>query len=383
MVKSYINREIEKSVKRLSSKYPIITILGPRQSGKTTLLKQMYPDYTYVTLESPDNRLMVQNDPRGFLNQYKDKPLIIDEFQRYPDLTSYLQEYADSVYTMGQIYLTGSQQFEINEKISQSLAGRTGILKLLPLSLAEIKTKYSVKSLEETMLKGSYPAIFDRGIKHNEWYPSYIETYIERDIRQLININNLDKFLIFIRLVAGRTGQLLNMNNISIEAGISQPTAKQWLSILLASQLIFTLQPIHKNLNKRLVKTPKLYFSDTGLLCYFLGIRSSNDLLTHPLRGAVFENFVISEYYKHKYNNQLDYNLLFFRDSSGREVDLLLEHATTYELFEIKYSQTIRPDYFKHMQYVAKSISTLSSQVIYAGEQEFNNVLNWQDLIKL
>jgi hypothetical protein len=343
----------------------------------------MYPDYTYVTLESPDNRLMVQNDPRGFLNQYKDKPLIIDEFQRYPDLTSYLQEYADSVYTMGQIYLTGSQQFEINEKISQSLAGRTGILKLLPLSLAEIKTKYSVKSLEETMLKGSYPAIFDRGIKHNEWYPSYIETYIERDIRQLININNLDKFLIFIRLVAGRTGQLLNMNNISIEAGISQPTAKQWLSILLASQLIFTLQPIHKNLNKRLVKTPKLYFSDTGLLCYFLGIRSSNDLLTHPLRGAVFENFVISEYYKHKYNNQLDYNLLFFRDSSGREVDLLLEHATTYELFEIKYSQTIRPDYFKHMQYVAKSISTLSSQVIYAGEQEFNNVLNWQDLIKL
>jgi len=381
MVKAYINRNIEKDVAELSKKFPIITILGPRQSGKTTLLKEMYPDYAYVTFESPDTRMMVQNDPRGFLTQYENAPLIIDEFQRYPDITSYLQEFADSKYKMGQVYLTGSQQFEITEKVSQSLAGRTGILKLLPLSLNEISSQYPVSSLEEIMLKGSYPAIYDRKMKMQQWYPSYVETYIERDIRQIINIKNLDKFLVFIGLLAGRTGQLLSMNSVSIEAGITQPTAKQWLSILLASQLTFTLQPLYKNLNKRMVKTPKLYFTDTGLLCYLLGIRSISDLQTYPLRGAVFENFIISEFYKN--NNPLDYKMLFYRDNGGREIDLILEQSGKYKLYEIKYSHTIRPDYFKHMKYMEKAIEVESSEVIYAGKQKFPNVLSWHDLIKL
>lgn len=381
MIKKYINRKLEKRVEKLSEKYPIITILGPRQSGKTTMLRQMYPDYHYVTLESPDTRLMVQNDPRGFLLQYKNKPIIIDEFQRFPELTSYLQEYADSVYEMGQIFLTGSQQFNISEKISQSLAGRTGILKLLPLSLQEIINVYPILTLEEMMIKGSYPAIYDRDMTHLEWYPSYVETYLERDIRQLVNVGNLDKFLLFLGLLAGRTGQLLNMNNVSIEAGITQPTAKQWLSILLTSQLTFILQPLHKNINKRMIKTPKLYFTDTGLLCHLLRIRSLSDLQVHPLRSSIFENFIVSEFYKYKfYNQQSDYNMLYYRDTAGREVDLIIEQASDIKLFEIKYTHTLRHDFYKHMKYVQNKIPIKSADVIYAGHQRFPDVLNWSDM---
>lgn len=381
MVKKYIKRDLEKGIKQLSKKFPIITVVGPRQSGKTTLLRHIFPDYVYVTLESPDIRSSIQNDPRGFLEKNKMNNLIIDEFQRFSELTSYLQEYADDSYKMGQVMLTGSQQYNIIEKVSQSLAGRTAILKLLPLSLKELSREYSLPDLETLIVSGFYPAIYDRNISPQEWYPSYVETYIERDVQQLINIGNIDTFLLFITLLAGRTGQLLNMNNVGIEAGVSQPTAKQWFSILKANQLIFTLRPIHRNINKRLVKTPKLYFSDTGLLVYLLGIRSSKDLETHPLRGAIFENFVISEFFKYNYGKiDNNYNLLFYRDKRGREVDLIIEQGTDLNLFEIKYSHTFRTDFFRHLNYLSNELTIKSSSIILAGDHQLPNVFSWREL---
>ncbi len=380
MLKDYIPRKLEHNIARLTKKFPIITILGPRQSGKTTLLQQKFPDYNYITLESPDTRAAVLNDPRGFLDQYINDPIIIDEFQRIPELTSYLQEYADAHYSMGQVFLTGSQQYNIAEKVSQSLVGRTAILKLLPFSLEEIQSSFPSVRLEKMLLRGSYPAVFDRDIAPSEWYPSYVESYLERDVRQLIRIGNLDTFILFLKILAGRAGHLLNLNNVGIEVGISQPTARQWLSILLDSQLIFLLQPFHRNINKRLIKTAKLYFSDTGLLCFLLGIRSENDLNTHPLRSSVFENFIISEFYKYNHYLPEANSLLFYRDKSGREVDLITEKADTLNLYEIKYSKTIHKNHFRHLRYLSNHIPVHKTAVIYAGNQLLPNVLGWESL---
>ncbi len=380
MLKDYIPRKLELNIARLAKKFPIVTILGPRQSGKTTLLQQKFPDYDYITLESPDTRTAVLNDPRGFLDQYKNNQIIIDEFQRIPELTSYLQEYADAYYSMGQVFLTGSQQYNIAENVSQSLVGRTAILKLLPFSLEEIQSSFPSVSLENRLLRGSYPAVFDRDIAPGEWYPSYVETYLERDVRQLIRIGNLDTFILFLKILAGRASHLLNLNNVGTEVGISQPTARQWLSILLDSQLTFLLQPFHRNINKRLIKTAKLYFSDTGLLCFLLGIRSENDLNTHPLRSSVFENLIISEFYKYNHYSPEINNLLFYRDKSGREVDLITEKADILNLYEIKYSKTIQQNHFRHLQYLSNQIPVHKTAVIYAGNQQFPNVLGWESL---
>ena len=382
MVNRYIVRDLENAIRRLSNKYPIITVLGPRQSGKTTLLKQLFPDHHYVTLEAPDVRIAIQNDPRGFLNEYKRDPLIIDEFQRFPDLTSYLQEYADEYYDMGQLLLTGSQQYQIGESVSQSLAGRTAILKLLPLSLGEIARQYPPDNLEDTLFRGSYPAVFDRQLEPLDWYPSYVETYLERDVRQLLQIGNLDRFVLFLKILAGRAGQLLNLNNLGREVGISQPTARQWLSILQASQLVFTLKPLHRNVNQRMLKTPKLYFSDTGLLCYLLGIQAPGDLPKHPQGGAIFENFVISEFEKFKYAVR-PLSLLFFRDKLGREVDLIIEQGEKLDLFEIKYSHTIKEDHYRHMKYIAGHTSIESMSVIYMSDQRLPKVTGWKKLRKI
>jgi len=381
MDKGYIKRELEELILRLAGKFPIITVLGPRQSGKTTLLKHLYPSYAYVTLEAPDVRLRVQADPRGFLDQYKNEPLIIDEFQRFPDLVSYLQEYADAHYQMGQVFLTGSQQYEIAEKVSQSLAGRTAILKLLPLSLAEITNKFPLNNLGEMMFRGSYPAVYHRKLNPSDWYPSYVETYLERDVRKLLQIGNLDKFALFLHLLAGRAGQLMNLNNLSREAGITQPTARQWFSILQASQLIFSLKPLHRNINKRILKTPKLYFNDTGMLCYLLGLSSVKELRGHPLVSAIFENFVISEFVKFNSTaSAVNLKLLYYRDKNGREVDFILERGNELDLFEIKYTHTIRQSHFKHLKFVAEKTETLSQSVIYAGELRLPNVIGWKEL---
>ncbi len=382
MVHKYINRKLESNIAELSGKYPILTILGPRQSGKTTLLRHMLPDVDYVSLESPDIRSAIRRDPRGFLDKYKRKRVIIDEFQRIPELASYLQEYADLYYNMGQIFITGSQQFNMMKDVSQSLAGRTIILRLLPFSLAELKNTHHFDTPEEAMIHGFYPAIYDRKLKNTDWYPSYIETYLERDIRQLLRIGNLDKFLYFIKMLAGRAGQLTNMNNISIEVGITQPTARKWYSILKESQIVFSLQPYHKNINKRMIKTPKVYFVDTGLLCFLLDIHTEMDLEIHPLRSFIFENFVISEYYKSRfYSDGPMPELYFFRDKSGHEVDLIIQHKGKLKLIEIKYSRTIQKSHFRHLEYLEKLLDIYSSSVFFAGEAKLPQVMDWSELI--
>lgn len=383
MVRQYIHRGLETKIARLAEKYPIITLLGPRQSGKTTLLQYLLPHVDYVTLESPDVRSAIRQDPRGFLDRHKSKSVIIDEFQRIPELVSYLQEYADSYYGMGQVYLTGSQQFNLMKDVSQSLAGRTSILRLLPLTLEELRQHYSFDEPEDVMVKGFYPAIYDRELESADWYPSYIETYLERDVRQLLQAGNLDKFVNFIKLLSGRAGQLANMNTISIEAGITQPTAKRWFSILKESQIVFSLQPYHSNINKRIVKTPKVYFVDTGLLCFLLDVHTKGHLSVHPLRSFIFENFVISEFYRSRfYTDGAMPELYFFRDKSGREVDLVIQHSGITHLLEIKYTRTVQKDHFRQLRYLERIMDIRFSSVLYAGgESPLPGVLSWADLL--
>jgi predicted AAA+ superfamily ATPase len=313
----------------------VVTLTGPRQSGKTTLCRAAFPQKPYINLESPDVREFARNDPRGFLASYPDGA-ILDEIQRTPELPSYLQPVIDDSGAPGQFILTGSQQFEVMTNIGQSLAGRTALLKLLPLSIEELSNAEINMETDELLLTGFYPRIYDVGLKPSQVLGDYVETYVERDIRQLISIKDLALFQKFVRLCAGRVGQLLNLQSLGNDAGVSHTTARSWLTLLQAGYVVFLLQPWHKNIAKRQIKSPRLYFYDVGLASWLLGAEDERHVRYHPLRGNLFENLVIMEALKYRYHRGERSNLYFWRDGKGNEVDLLVENGPDIVPVEIK-----------------------------------------------
>ena len=376
-----ITRTLTPVLKQLASQYPVVTLTGPRQSGKTTLCRDTFPDKPYVNLESPDIREFAHSDPRGFLSSYPDGA-IIDEIQRVPQLLSYLQPIIDERRAPGQFILTGSQQFEVMTTISQSLAGRTALLKLLPFSIEELNSAGIQPGIDSLLLNGFYPRIYDAGLNPTQALGDYLETYVERDIRQLINIKDLALFEKFVRLCAGRTGQLLNLHSLGNDVGISHTTARSWLTLLEASYVVFLLQPWHTNLSKRQVKTPKLYFYDVGLAAYLLGVESELHVNRHPLRGNLFENLVVIEALKYRYNRGKRSNLHFWRDAKGNEVDLVIEAGPDIVPVEIKSGATITEDYFKGLRTFSDKLPTLprACALVYGGteRQKRSDVSVWR-----
>lgn len=365
-------RDIAPSLTEAARQMAAVVLTGPRQSGKTTLCRKMFPDHPYVTLEALDMRDLATKDPRTFLARYPEGA-IIDEVQRAPDLLSYLQVDIDENGTPGRWILTGSQNLTLLASVGQSLAGRAAIHHLLPLARGEIERfDSSPESLNETLYAGAYPPIFDRKLAVTNWLQSYIATYIERDVRSIRNIGDLSAFQNFIRLCAGRTARPLNYTSLTSDCGISQPTAKAWLSILEASFIIFRLPPFHANLRNRLTKMPKLHFYDTGLVCWLLGIRAPEQLETHPLRGAIFETWMASEIVKQKINQGETGGLSFYRDARKNETDLIVESPGGATLVEAKSSQTASPFLFKGIRKVRKQLdSTLTlgnNVVVYGGD---------------
>ncbi len=365
-----IKREIEQKLLALSKKFPVIAVIGPRQSGKTTLVRATFKDHSYVNLEEPDTRLFAAGDPRGFL---QNTPLVIDEFQRVPELLSYIQTMVDSDSTPGRIILTGSQNFLMSEKISQTLAGRVAILKLLPFSIDELfaDNRFTTLDRYDLIYRGFYPPVYDRSIEPADWFPNYTSTYVERDVRQIKNISDLNRFTLFMKLVAGRVGQLLNYTSLAVEVGISPNTARDWIGMLEASFVVFTLQPWHANINKRLVKQPKLYFIDPGLAVSLLEIKSKEHLKTYHQAGSLFENMVIVDLLKQRFNKGLQNNLFFLRDSTGREIDCLLDHGTTRDIVEIKSGMTVNKDFFASLDYYSEipGLGVKNKFLVYGGDE--------------
>lgn len=379
-----VNRQISNSIEQNLGNYPILALTGPRQSGKTTLLKNILPDYRYVSMEDIDQRSFATEDPIGFLRIF-DSHVIFDEVQQVPHLFSYLQTIVDESGLMGQFVLSGSQNFHLMERITQSLAGRVAIFKLMPFDISELaQAGMLLSDWRSQIVKGFYPAIYDRNLNHSVYYSNYLQTYINRDVSELAKVQDIKRFSNFIRLCAGRAGQLLNINNLANACGISQPTAKSWLSILESSYILFLLQPYFENFNKRIIKTPKLYFYDTGLLSFLLGLRQSSDLDNQVLTGSLFENLIVAELYKRNYHlNQLrDY--WFWRDSNGHEIDLLTRRGGGLDIFEIKSSQTIMPRLIKGMEYFDQISSgqVKNKTLIYGGNDNQDRteykVRNWQ-----
>lgn len=367
MYKMLIQRDIAPEIERLAGLYPVVTITGPRQSGKTTLCKMVFPDKPYITLENPDSRQFALEDPLGFLKQIP-KGGVIDEIQRVPDLLSYIQGIVDDHQISGEFILTGSAQFELLDGITQSLAGRTALAKLLPFSLDEISGNKSLE-VDDLLFRGFFPRIIDHNLNPTEAYSFYLDTYIERDVRNLIRISDLSLFERFVRLCAGRTGQLLNMSSLANDVGVSSHTIKSWISVLEASFLIFLLPPHYKNFRKRLVKSPKLYFLDPGLICYFLGVTRADQLATHPLRGSIFETFVVCELLKQRFNRIKRSNLYFFRDNAGHEVDVIADRGLSLLPLEIKSAATVHSDMFKNLKYYKKLNPDCDKPVlVYAGD---------------
>jgi len=329
--------------------YPVITLTGPRQSGKTTLARTAFADKPYVSLETPDEREFAHVDPRGFLARFPDGG-IIDEVQHVPELLSWIQSDVDANGRMGRFILTGSQNFALMANISQSLAGRSALVQLLPLSIAELsaagRLPVGADALDSMLLRGGYPALHVRDLAPARWYADYTMSYLERDVRQITQVHDLSAFQRFLKLCAGRTGQLLNFSNLALEAGVSQNTARAWLSVLEASYVVFLLPPHHRNLGKRVVKTPKLYFVDTGLAASLLGLGGADQMATHPLRGALFETLIVAEFLKARYNAGWPSNLYFWRDNIGLEVDVLIETAEALHPVEIKSTATVRNELF-------------------------------------
>ncbi|MCI0514790.1 ATP-binding protein [candidate division KSB1 bacterium] len=363
-----ITRELEKVVIDLAKQYPIVTITGPRQSGKTTLVKKLFSERQYINLENPDQREFAKLDPRAFLKSVSDGA-ILDEIQRVPDLLSYLQEIVDTQQKMGQFILTGSNQFTLLNQLTQSLAGRSVLLKLLPFSMREIDERTKDFTTDDLLFTGFYPGIYQENRNPTIAYRSYYETYIERDLRQLSQIKDLDLFQRFVRLCAGRIGQIFNASHLSNEVGVSVPTIKSWLSILQASYVVMSLPPFYENINKRLTKSAKLYFYDVGLATYLLGIESPLQLCRDPLRGALFENLVVMELVKLRFNQGRDPNLYFYRDSHQNEVDLVFRSGTTLIPIEIKSAQTFHSDFLKGLNYFDKLFPGRVNQgfVVYDG----------------
>jgi len=384
-----IKRELTKKLKQSAAQFPVVTVTGPRQSGKTTLVRNTFKNYDYVSLELPDARSFAIEDPRGFLERFRG-PVILDEVQRTPHLFSYIQVMVDEDDRPGRFILTGSHNFLLLQSISQSLAGRCAVLNLLPLSISEIlerkpinietfgktipqKIRTPPRSLEEYLFTGFYPRIYAKNLPPRDWFNSYYQTYLERDVRNVLNVGDIESFNRFVKLCAGRNGQILNFTGLASDCGVTHTTARRWLSVLEASFLIVLLRPYYKNFGKRLIKSPKLYFLDTGLLCFLLGIKKPEELLSHSARGTIFESFVLSELYKNFIHNGEQPPLYFWRDSTGHEIDILIDLGTSLIPVEVKSAKTIANDFFDGLFYWKKTSGQhkARSVLIYGGEDAF------------
>ena len=378
-------RNLSSTLHRLSSSFPVLAITGPRQSGKTTLARSFFTDKPYVSLEDPIERAFAIDDPRGFLARFE-SGAIFDEAQRWPDIFSHLQGLVDADRTPGRFVLTGSQQFGLLAGVSQSLAGRVGLTRLLPLAVDELPSTPRTKRLDALLQLGGYPQLHAQEVEGNDWFTSYVATYIERDVRQVLNVKDISAFQRFLRLCAGRTGQLLNLNALAGETGISHTTARAWMSVLESSDLVYLLPPYHRNFGKRLVKTPKLYFLDTGLACWLLGIRSPDVLVLHPSRGAIFETWVVSEFIKARFNRGLPLDLFFWRDNNGLEADLLFESEGQLQAVEVKSGQTVTQDFVRAGQAAMRIAGdeALPPWLVYGGTETFERsgvrMVAWRDL---
>ncbi|MDR3623994.1 MAG: ATP-binding protein [Chlamydiales bacterium] len=381
-------RDIEIELQALANDYPVVTLLGPRQSGKTTLVQHAFPKKSYVNLEDPDIRDLVTLDPRGFLKQYPNGA-ILDEVQRVPLLLSYIQVIVDKLEEKGLFILTGSHQLELHQAITQSLAGRTALLTLLPLSLHELSKAGISLSLNENLIHGGLPRIYKDSLDPTKIYKNYFQTYVERDVRQLINIKNLVQFEHFVRICAGRIGQIINLEQIGGEIGLSSHTVKEWLSLLEASFIVFRLQPYFENFGKRIIKAPKLFFTDVGLATYLLGIKDAHQLSRDPLRGHLIENLVILEFIKWRFNQGLDHQCYYYRDTQKNEVDLIFKNGHDLIPIEIKSSQTFNAEFLKNVHFFQKLVASRAPQgfLIYAGEQEQRigsiELLNYKNFIQV
>lgn len=367
-----IQREAADKIRQLATGFPALAVIGPRQSGKTTLVRSIFSHLPYTLLEDPDTRRFAEEDPRSFLIQYQKTGVIIDEAQNVPELFSYLQGILDNPDTTGRFVITGSQNFLMMEKISQSLAGRIGIVKLLPLSMSELeKAGFGRKRYEEYLYQGFYPRLYASEIQPSDYYGAYVQTYLERDLRQLKQVQSLSLFQTFMRMCANRIGQIVNFSSLGNDCGINYKTAQDWLSLLETSFIVFLVRTHHKNFNKRLVQMPKLYFTDPGLAAYLIGIHSPEEVMNHPMKGGLFEALIIGEFLKYRLNQGLESNLFFWRDKAGNEIDCIIDRTGT-ELIpvEIKAGRTISGDYFKNIEYWNRfsGQDPMRSFVVYGGD---------------
>lgn len=388
IVRMFIKRKITSQLKKLQTKFPVVGVLGPRQSGKTTLVKTLFSEHKYVNLEELDTRSYAKEDPRRFLNSFeKTEGVILDEIQRVPELLSYIQVHVDEWNIPGFFILTGSENILINHHISQTLAGRIALLTLLPLSIEELQEENLLPTtVDDVLFRGFYPSLYAKNFEPSEWIPNYIQTFVERDVRNLKQIADLSLFQKFLRLCAGRVGQLLDLTSIGNDCGISAHTVRSWISILEATYVVFLLQPHHKNFNKRLIKTPKLYFYDSAIACQLLSIGSPKDLEMHYMRGHLFESMILSDLIKRRLNNGNGSNLYFWRDKSGHEIDVIIEQGDQLIPIEIKSSETVNSEFFSNLikWNELSGNSPENSYVIYGGKGEQKRsqgtALGWSEI---